>query len=107
MHFERGAIVIGWNEKQKAMFLAASPRVESRQLLSGLSDVECRRAKIVERLQLRFGVEKQAEFHQARLLNRQQLRVYKFSFNDRFRIPGPRCPCARTLCCTTFYRRAE
>jgi len=46
------------------MFLAASLRVESRKLLSGLTESEGRQyAKIVERLQLRFGVEKQAELH--------------------------------------------
>ena len=51
------------------MFLAASPRDKRRQLFSGQSDVECRPIT-EERLQLRFDVEKQAEFHQARLLNR-------------------------------------
>jgi len=46
------------------MFLAASVRGESRKLLSGLTESERRQyAKIVERLQLRFGVEKQAELH--------------------------------------------
>ena len=74
MHFERCAIINGWNEEEKAMFLTASLRGESRKLLSGLTESECRQyAKIVERLQLRFGVEKQAELHQARLLNRRQL----------------------------------
>ena len=55
------------------MFLTASLRGDSRKLLSGLADSECRQyGNIVERLQLRFGVEKQAELHQARLLNRRQ-----------------------------------
>ena len=55
------------------MFLAASLRGESRKLLSGLTESEGRQyAKIVERSQLRFGVEKQAELHQARPLNRRQ-----------------------------------
>ena len=73
MHFERCSIVNGWNEEEKAMFLTASLRGDSRKLLSGLTDAECRQyGKIVERLQLRFGVEKQAELHQARLLNRRQ-----------------------------------
>ena len=37
-------------------------------------DLECRSyKKIVGTLQLRFGVEKQAKLHQARLLNRRQL----------------------------------
>ena len=70
MHFERCSIVNGWNEEEKAMFLTASLRGDSRKLLSGLTDAECwQYGKIVERLQLRFGVEKQAELHQARLLN--------------------------------------
>ena len=52
------------------MFLAASLRGESRKLLSGLTESEGRQyAKIMERLQLHFGVEKQVELHQARLLN--------------------------------------
>lgn len=37
MHFERCAIVNGWNEKEKAMFLSASLFGENRTLLSGLS----------------------------------------------------------------------
>lgn len=37
MHFERCAIVNGWNEKEKAMFLSASLFGENRKLLSGLS----------------------------------------------------------------------
>lgn len=74
MHFERCAIVNGWNEEEKAMCLAASLRGESRELLSGRSDEECRQyTKIVERLQLNFGGEKQARLHQAKLLNSRQL----------------------------------
>ena len=73
LHFERCSIVNGWTEEEKAMFLAASLRGDSRKLLSGLTDSDCQQYdKIVERLQLRFGVEKQAELHQARLLNRRQ-----------------------------------
>ena len=73
MHFARCAIVNGWNEEEKAMFSTASLRGDSRKLLSGLTELECKQySKIVERLQLRFGVEKQAELHQARLLNRRQ-----------------------------------
>ena len=73
MHFERCSIVNGWTEEEKAMFLAASLRGDSRKLLSGLTDSDCQQYdKIVARLQLRFGVEKQAELHQARLLNRRQ-----------------------------------
>ena len=50
-----------------------SLRGDSRKLLSGVTELECKQySKIVERLQLRFGEEKQAEVHQARLLNRRQ-----------------------------------
>ena len=49
MHFEGGAIVNGWNEKQKATFLAASPRDKRRQLFSGLSDVEYRPTIVFQR----------------------------------------------------------
>ena len=73
LHFERRSLINGWTEEKKAMFLAASLCGESRKLLSGLTESEGRQyTKIVERLQLRFGVEKQAELHQARLLNRRQ-----------------------------------
>ena len=71
LHFERCSLINGWTDEEKAMFLAASLRGESRKLLSGSTESEGRQyAKIVERLQLPFGVEKQAELHQARLLNR-------------------------------------
>ena len=73
MHFERCAIGNGCNEEDKAIFLTASLCGDSRKLLGGLTELECKQcSKIVERLQLRFGVEKQAESHQARLLNRWQ-----------------------------------
>ena len=55
------------------MFLAASICGKSRKLLSGLTESEGQQyTTIVERLQLRFSVEKQVELHQARLLNRRQ-----------------------------------
>ena len=41
MHFERFSIVNGWNEEEKAVFLTASLRGDSRKLLSGLTDSEC------------------------------------------------------------------
>ena len=45
------------------MFLAASLRGESRKLLSGLTESEGRQyAKIVERLQLRFGAENKRNY---------------------------------------------
>ena len=70
LHFERCSLINGWTEEKKAMFLAASLRGESRKLLSGLTESEGRQyAKIVERLQIRFGV---GELHHDRLLNRRQ-----------------------------------
>ena len=73
LHFERCSLINGWTKEEKAMFVAASLRGESRKLLSGLTESEGRQYdKIVERLQLHFGVVKQAELHQARLLNRRQ-----------------------------------
>ena len=61
MHFELCAIVNGWNEEDKAMFLTASLCGDSRKLLGRLTELECKQySKIVERLQLRFGVKKQA-----------------------------------------------
>ena len=74
MHFEHCSIINGWDSEEKAMLLTGSLRGDSRKLLNGLTDAESRSyEKIVERLQLRFGVGKQAELHQARFLNRRQL----------------------------------
>ena len=106
MHFERCSIVNGWNEEEKAMILTASLRRENRKLLSGLTDAECRQyGKIVERLQLRFGVEKQAELHQARLLNRRQFEgeSYRYSFHSRSCLSRCGCSHTGTLCCTAFH----
>ena len=73
MHFERCATINGWQEGEKALFLAASLTGDSRKLLVGLPDTDCKQySKIVGRLETRFGVEKQAELHQARLHNRRQ-----------------------------------
>ncbi|XP_068739315.1 uncharacterized protein [Montipora capricornis] len=72
-HFERCSVVNGWNKEDAAVFLAASLRGEVKKVLSGMSDSDCRNyAKIVDKLKLRFGVEKQRELHQARLHNRRQ-----------------------------------
>ena len=74
MHFERCSIVNSWNDEQKALFLTASLKGESRKLLSGMTEEYCRQYdKIVEKLEQRYGVEKQAELHQARLHNRRQI----------------------------------
>lgn len=73
MHFETCASINGWHDGEKAMFLAASLKGDSRKLLAGLPPEELKQySKIVERLDARFGVEKQAELHQARLHNRRQ-----------------------------------
>ncbi|KAL9970102.1 hypothetical protein ACROYT_G022425 [Oculina patagonica] len=61
------------NSDEAAVFLAASLRGEAQKVLNGMSDSDCRNyAKIVDKLELRFGVEKQRELHQARLHNRRQ-----------------------------------
>jgi len=38
MHSERWSIVSGWDDEEKAMFLTASLRGDSRKLLSGLTN---------------------------------------------------------------------
>ena len=73
MHFKRCLIVNSWNDEQEALFLTASLKGESRKLLSGMTEADCRQYdKIVEKLEQRYGVEKQAEIHQAMLHNRRQ-----------------------------------
>ncbi|XP_068670989.1 uncharacterized protein [Montipora foliosa] len=72
-HFERCSVVNGWNKEEAAVFLAASLRGEAQKVINGMSDSDCRNyGKIVDKLELRFGVEKQRELHQARLHNRRQ-----------------------------------
>ena len=72
-HFERCSVVNSWSKEEAAVFLAASLRGEAQKVLTGLSDTDCRNyEKIVGRLELRFGVEKQCELHQARLHSRTQ-----------------------------------
>ena len=72
-HFERCSVVNGWSKEEAAVFLTASLRGEAQKVLNGLSDTDCRNyKKIVDRLELRFGVEKQRELHQARLDSRRQ-----------------------------------
>ena len=73
-HFERCFVVNGWNQEEAALFLATGLREEAQKVLNGMSDSDCRNcAKIVDKLELRFGVEKQRELHQVRLHNRRQL----------------------------------
>ena len=70
-HFERCSVVNSWSKEEAAVFLAASLRGEAQKVLNGLSDTDCRDyKKIVDKLELRFGVEKQRELHEARLHSR-------------------------------------
>ena len=72
-HFERCSVVNGWSKDEAAVFLAASLRSKAQKVLNGMSDSDCRNyAKIVDKLELRFGVEKQRELHQVRLHNLRQ-----------------------------------
>lgn len=72
-HFDRCAVINGWTSEESAAFLSAALRGEAQKLLHGMSDSDCRDySKLVARLELRFGVEKQAELFQARLHNRRQ-----------------------------------
>ena len=72
-HFERCSVVNGWSQEEAALFLAAGLRGEAQKMLNGMSDSDCRNyAKLVGKLELRFGVEKQRELHQVRLHNRLQ-----------------------------------
>ena len=61
-HFERCSVVNGWSKKEAAVFLAASLRGEAQKVLNGLSHNDCRDyKKIVDKLELRFGVQKQRQ----------------------------------------------
>lgn len=72
-HFQHCCLLNGWNDEEAAVFLAASLHGEAQKVLNGLSEADCcDYKKIVGRLELRFGVEKQRELHQARLHNRRQ-----------------------------------
>lgn len=72
-HFKHCSVLNGWNEEESGVFLAAGLRGEAQKVLSGLSESEsCCYKKIVDRLELRFGVETQRELHQARLHSRRQ-----------------------------------
>ena len=73
-HFERCSVVNGWNQEEAALFLAAGLRGVAQKVLNGMSDCDYRNyAKIDDKLELPFGVEKQRELHQVRLHNRCQL----------------------------------
>ena len=57
-HFERCSVVNGWTEEESAVFFAAALQGEAQNILSGMTDNDCRSfPKLVERLELRFGVE--------------------------------------------------
>ena len=72
-HFERCSVVNGWSKEEAAVFLAASLRDKAQKVLNDLSDTDCQDyKKIVNKLELCFGVEKQHELHQACLHSRRQ-----------------------------------
>lgn len=72
-HFERCSVVNSWSKDEAAVFLAASLRGEAQKVLNDMFDSDCRNyAKIVDKLELRLGVEKQRKLHQLRLHNRRQ-----------------------------------
>ena len=61
-HFERCSVVNGWNQEEAALFLATGLWGEAQKVLNGMSDNDCwNYAKIVDKLELQFGVEKQCE----------------------------------------------
>jgi len=63
----------GWSKEEAAVFLAASLRGEAQKVLNDLFDIDCRNyERIVDRVELRFGVEKQRKLHQARLYSRRR-----------------------------------
>ena len=62
-HFERCFVVNGWSKDEAAVFWAASLRGEAQKVLNGMSDSDCRNyAKIVDKLELPFGVENSASY---------------------------------------------
>ena len=72
-HFDRCAVINGWKSEESAVFLSAALRGEAQKILHGMSNSDCNDySKLVARLELRFGVEKQTELFQARLHNRRQ-----------------------------------
>ena len=62
-----------WLDFGRIVFLSAALRGEAQRILHGMSDSGCNDySKLVARLELHFGVEKQAELFQAKLHNRRQ-----------------------------------
>ena len=63
-HFERCSVVNGWSQEEAALLLAARLREEAQKVLNGMSDSDCRNyAKIVDKLEVRCGVEKHCDLH--------------------------------------------
>lgn len=68
------SVVSGWSQEEASSFLATGLRGEMQKVLNGMSDSDCRNyTKLVDKLELWFGVEKQHESHQVCLSNRRQL----------------------------------
>jgi len=56
---EHCSVVSGWSREEAASFLAAGLRGEAQKVLNGMSGSDCRNyTKIVNKLELWFGVEK-------------------------------------------------
>ena len=65
-------LVVG-AEKKLLPFLHCRPSREAQKVLNGISGSDCRNyTKIVDKLELWFGVEKQHESHQVCLSNRRR-----------------------------------
>ena len=63
----------GWDDEERAEFLATGLGNDAQKVLSGLSSDDCLLyPKFVERLELLFGAEKQLHLHQARLQSRRK-----------------------------------
>ena len=63
----------GWNDEERSEFLATGLGNDAQKVLSGLSSDDCfLYPKVVERLELLFGAEKQLHLHQARFQSRRQ-----------------------------------
>ena len=78
-HFERCSVVNGWSKEEAAVFLAASLHGEAQKVLNGLSDTNCRDyKKVVDKLELRFGVEKQMSYtrHVSKAVDNRKMKVF-------------------------------
>ena len=61
-HFERCSVVNGWSKEEALLFLAGGLRGEAQKVLNGMPHSR-NYAKIVDKLELRFGVEKHRDLN--------------------------------------------